>query len=41
MYKDVDPYLIKVGVKQRERRGKKFRERKVLPDENNETAASV
>ena len=34
-------YIIKAGVKRGERRGRKFRERLALPDENDDDAASV
>ena len=40
LLRDVDPYIIRVGIKQRKRGGRKFRERQALPDEN-DTAASM
>ena len=37
----VDPYIIKVGIEQRKRGGRKLRERLAVPDENDDTAASM
>ena len=39
--KDVDPYIIRVGIKRRKRGGRKFRKRWALPDEYDNAAASV
>ena len=39
--KEVDPYIIKVGIKRIKRRGRKFRKGWALPDENDDAAASV
>ena len=39
--RNVDPYVIRVVVKRRERKGRKFKERKALPDENYDADASV
>ena len=39
--RDIDPYIIRVGIKRRKRGCEKFREEQALPDENDDTAASV
>ena len=39
--RDVDPYIIRVGIKQRKREGRKFRETSAPPDENDDIAANV
>ena len=39
--KDVDPDIIRVGIKRKEKEGRKFREGWALPDENDNAAASV
>ena len=36
--RNVDPYIIKVGVKRRKRGSRKFREGQALPDENDDAA---
>ena len=37
----VDPYIIRVGIKQRKKEDRKFRKGYALPDENDAAAASV
>ena len=39
--RDVDPYIIRVGIKRRKRGDKKFRKGRALPDENDYATASV
>ena len=39
--RDVGPYIIRVGIERTKRGGRKFRERYTLPDENDDTIASV
>ena len=39
--RDVDPDIIRVGIKRKEKEGRKFREGWALPDENDNAAASV
>ena len=39
--RDVDPYIIRVGIERRKRGGRKFRKGYALPDENDNAAASV
>ena len=41
MKRDVDPYIIRVGIKRRKRGGRKFKKGWALPDENDDAAASV
>ena len=36
-----DIYIIRVGIERRKREGRKFRKGQALPDENDNTAASV
>ena len=39
--RDVDPYIIRVGIKRKKKGGKKFREEYALPDENDDATASL
>ena len=39
--RDVDPYIIRVGIKRRKRGGRKFRKGWALPDENDNAATIV
>ena len=39
--RDVDPYIVRVGIKRRKRGSREFRKRWALPNENDNAAASV
>ena len=39
--RDVDSYIIRVGIKRKKKEDRKFRKGYALPDENDDAAASV
>ena len=39
--RDIDPYIIRVGIKRKKRGGGKFRKGSALPDKNDDAATSV